>query len=237
MIAACQPNSQTTTPDRIGVYKGVIKHGSFSDEIQLELEKDSTDIRVFFTSLGLNASRIPLQDVDVRGDSIGFILRSDFYTFSFSNKWIDNHTALQGSLSVDTLTIPYTLERETGNKSNIPRSQELSFESNGLRIYGTIWYPDVKSNKGLVMITSSQNWDRSSSRAETILFAKKGYTTFHYDKRGTGSSEGDWTSATMEELLSDDINAIRYFRDKAGISLTNIGIKGSSQGEPKSHTY
>ncbi len=84
-----------------------------------------------------------------------------------------------------------------------------------------------------MIITSSGNADRSASRAESILFAEKGYITFHYDKRGTGNSDGDWRSATMEELLSDDLNAVKYFSSRTGIPLSNIGIKGSSQGAAK----
>jgi alpha-beta hydrolase superfamily lysophospholipase len=85
----------------------------------------------------------------------------------------------------------------------------------------------------LVFITSSGGGDRSGSRAEAIYFAQKGYTTFHYDKRGTGVSEGNWQKADMQELCSDDINAIRYFSEKVKIPLENIGIKGSSQGAKK----
>ena len=33
--------------------------------------------------------------------------------------------------------------------------------------------------------------------------------------------------------MKDDINAIKFFSEKTGISLTNIGIKGSSQGATK----
>jgi hypothetical protein len=37
----------------------------------------------------------------------------------------------------------------------------------------------------------------------------------------------------MEELIGDDIKAILYFSQKTGIPLSNIGIKGSSQGAAK----
>ena len=53
---------------------------------------------------------------------------------------------------------------------------------------------------------------------------------FNYDKRGTGKSEGNWQSATIEELCSDDINAIAFFAKATSFPLYQIGIKGSSQG-------
>ncbi len=98
---------------------------------------------------------------------------------------------------------------------------------------GTIRKPSKPNTNAIVFLTSSGSGDRSGSRAEAIYFANKGYTTFHYDKRGTGTSEGNWQAATMEELLSDDMNAIAYFSEQTGIPLSKIGIKGSSQGATK----
>jgi len=232
-IFACKPNVKTNKGEKTGNYSGTIKYGNFSDEILLKVEGDSNNITVLFTSLEQNANRIPFQDVEVNGDSINFKLQSDFYTYNFRNKWIDNNSKLQGSLSVDTVTTQYILEKELLDINKTPKSEEISFESNGLNLHGTIWYPDNKSSKGLVIVTSSGNADRSASRAEAILFTRMGFTTFHYDKRGTGNSEGNWEVATIEELLADDIKAIKYFSDKTGIPLMKIGIKGSSQGATK----
>jgi len=82
----------------------------------------------------------------------------------------------------------------------------------------------------LFFVTSSQGNDRSGSNAEASYFANLGYTVFNYDKRGTGKSEGNWQSATIEELCYDDISAIHFFAKISNLSLSEIGIKGSSQG-------
>ncbi|MCJ8164802.1 prolyl oligopeptidase family serine peptidase [Pontibacter sp. E15-1] len=232
-IFSCKRNPETNEGEKKGNYSGIIEYGNFSDKILFEIESDSINFKVFFTSLEQNANRIPLQNIEVSGDSINFKLQSDFYTYSFRNKWIENNSKLRGSLSVDTITIDYTLVKESLDNSNTPKSEEISFESNGLSLDGTIWYPSNKSSQALVIVTSSGNADRSASRAEAILFARMGFTTFHYDKRGTGNSEGNWEVATIEELSADDIKAIKFFSDKSGIPLKEIGIKGSSQGATK----
>jgi hypothetical protein len=108
--------------------------------------------------------------------------------------------------------------------------QELTFVSNDLELQGTLWKPKVPMNKGLLFVTSSQGNDRSGTNAEAQYFANLGYTVFNYDKRGTGRSDGDWQSATIEELCADDINALEFFSTISAIPLSNIGIKGSSQG-------
>ena len=232
-IFSCNSNSGIEKDEKTGNFSGIFKHGNFSDNILFEIERDSASFNVFFTSLEQNANRIPFQNVELSGDSINFKLQSDFHTYSFRNKWIDNYSKLQGSLTVDTSTTIYTLEKKHLNNSNTPKSEEISFESNGLSLNGTIWYPDNNEGKALIIVTSSGNSDRSASRAEAILFAQMGFTTFHYDKRGTGNSEGNWNIATMEQLLADDVTAIEYFSNKTEIPLKEIGIKGSSQGAAK----
>jgi dipeptidyl aminopeptidase/acylaminoacyl peptidase len=93
-----------------------------------------------------------------------------------------------------------------------------------------LWKPKHPINKGLFFVTSSQGNDRSGSNAEASYFANLGYTVFNYDKRGTGKSEGDWQAATIEDLISDDMNALGYFSKISYLPLSDIGIIGSSQG-------
>ena len=232
-IFSCNSNKQIDNGDKTGSFSGVFEYGNFLDKISFEIAQDSTGFNVFFTSLEQNANRIPFQGVKSMGDSIDFKLQSDFYTYSFKNRWLENNSKLQGTLTVDSITVPYTLEKELPSNNQYPKNEDVSFESNELKINGTIWYPKNEGNKAIVILTSSGHADRSASRAEAMLFAQRGFTTFHYDKRGTGNSEGDWQTATIDELVMDDINAIKFFSEKTGISLTNIGIKGSSQGATK----
>lgn len=216
-----------------GIYYGVFTHGNFSDEISFEIKKDSTDFAVFFTSLEQNAFQIPVRDIIIKGDSINFKLQSDKYTYDFSNSWNDGKTKLSGVLKVDTVLAPYILKKQKSAREDGIEPKEVNFQSNGLQLGGTIRHPKKSNKKGLIFITSSGGSDRSGSRAEAIYFANKGFTTFHYDKRGTGISDGDWQSANMEELCSDDINAINFFYKQTGIPFSKIGIKGSSQGGAK----
>ncbi|NNE01968.1 MAG: hypothetical protein HKN52_02290 [Eudoraea sp.] len=232
-LFACSSKVKTEKGEKSGSFSGIFEHGNFSDKIKFQIEQDTTSFSVYFTSLEQNANRIPFQGLEVLGDSINFHLQSDFYTYSFKNKWTNNYSEIQGSLTVDTISVPYVIRREENNESRYPRSEDVSFESEGLKLKGTIWHPSNGKDRAIIILTSSGNADRSASRAEAILFAEMGFTTFHYDKRGTGNSEGHWQSASMESLISDDIQAIKYFSSKTGIPLKTIGIKGSSQGATK----
>jgi dipeptidyl aminopeptidase/acylaminoacyl peptidase len=118
---------------------------------------------------------------------------------------------------------------EIDEKAEIEKT-EFKFESNGLQLYGTMWKPVKSVQKGLFFVTSSQGNDRSGTNAEANYFANLGYLVFNYDKRGTGKSEGDWQAASIEELCSDDMNALKFFSKVSSLPLSKIGIKGSSQG-------
>ncbi|NND15774.1 MAG: prolyl oligopeptidase family serine peptidase, partial [Eudoraea sp.] len=194
--------------------------------------KDSAGWQVLFSSLEQNAIGIPARNVIKEGDSINFILQSDRYSYSFKNSLFPDEYSLTGTLKVDTLEVDYVLVKNIKRVNQIER-QEITFDSNGLQLGGTIWRPRQPNRRALVFITSSGGADRSGSRAEAMYFAQRGYTTFHYDKRGTGVSEGNWHSADMDDLCSDDINAIRYFSNQVKIPISQIGIKGSSQGGAK----
>ncbi len=233
MLVGCACSDPKIKPLGEGRYSGVFLHGNFSDHISFDIERDSAEWMVFFTSLEQNAFQIPTSNVAVKGDSIHLILQSDRYTYIFKNKWDEDRGSLSGVLVVDTLRVTYILKKEKERELSLLKSEEVNFESNGLQLGGTIWNPAAPTPKALIFITSSGSADRSGSRAEAQYFAQKGYTTFHYDKRGTGFSEGDWQTATMEQLLSDDQNAVAYFVAKTGIPLRQIGIKGSSQGGAK----
>jgi len=216
-----------------GTFTGVFSYGNFKDKITFEIRKDVTKWQVRFTSLEQNAFQISAREVVVRLDSIHFKLRSDTHTYDFKNSWNDDKSQLLGTLKVDTVSVRYTLKRKKHDTRNSVEPKEVYFMSEGLKHGGTVWKPKNSNKKAIVFISSSGNGDRSGSRAEAIYFANNGFTTFHYDKRGTGISEGDWQSATMNELLSDDINAIGFFSQQTGIPISQIGIKGSSQGASK----
>jgi len=230
-LLSCMTHEKTAGLE--GVFTGEFSYGNFTDNISFEIKNDSANWEVLFSSLEQNAINIPAKNVLVRGDSINFMLQSDKYTYDFINIRDRKEDVLVGTLRVDTMTVDYTLNRQIPSDSKGTQPKEVKFQSNGLQFAGTIWEPGIPNQKAIVFVTSSGGGDRSGSRAEAMYFAQKGYTTFHYDKRGTGASEGDWQKATMEELCADDINAIQFFIKETGIPPGQIGIKGSSQGATK----
>jgi dipeptidyl aminopeptidase/acylaminoacyl peptidase len=219
--------------DFVGVYEGNFTHGNFSTPIQIEIEKDSLNYLVYFTSPDQNAYRIPTSNVSQKGDSIYFELNSDYFSFKFKNKRSEDGANLFANLSVDSISQNFKLEKINHLKESKIRQEDVSFKSNDLNLKGTMYFPSKPSNKVLYFVTSSGNSDRSASRAEAMKFTDQGFITFHFDKRGTGASEGNWRNSSIEELCMDDINALKFLSEKLNIPFSNMGIKGSSQGGTK----
>ena len=216
-------------------FKGNISHGKTSFNYQIELAPIEGKTRAFFSSMEMNAFEIPCQNTTYDKDSLNFYVISDYYTYEY--KFLPYNRNFKGQLKVysnETEKLLNTFETELTpdnlKESDLIEKQELIFVSNTLKLHGTLWKPKNPIKKGLFYVTSSQGNDRSGTNAEAQYFADLGYTVFNYDKRGTGKSEGDWQSATIEELCTDDINALEFFSKISSLPLSDIGIKGSSQG-------
>jgi hypothetical protein len=219
-------------------WSGKIDYETSSVTYQIRLAFDVNDLKAYFSSTELNAFEIPCQATTLKSDTLHFYVISDYFTYEY--QYLKREEDFKGSLQVysneteqllNTFKTDLIRQKEVGSEGI--EKQELSFSSNNLELYGTLWKPKNPNNKGLLFVTSSQGNDRSANSAEAKYFADLGYTVFSYDKRGTGKSQGDWQSATIEELCSDDMNALACFSKMTSLSLSKIGIKGSSQGGSK----
>jgi uncharacterized protein len=216
-------------------YSGTIHFGESTIDYQVKLLERDNQTNAFFTSIEMNAYEIPCQNTALKKDTLKFYVVSDYFTYEY--QYIKQNENFRGNLKIYSNeteqllnTFETSLNRNDNDVDNAIEKTDFTFESNGLQLYGTMWKPGKAIQKGLFFVTSSQGNDRSGTNAEAYYFANLGYTVFNYDKRGTGKSEGDWQSATIEELCSDDMNALKFFSKISDLSLSKIGVKGSSQG-------
>lgn len=219
-------------------YSGTIDFGQASINYNVNLIQEGSQTKVFYSSMDMNAYEIPCRNVKLTKDKFQFFVISDYYTYEYN--YIKNMNGYEGNLKVFSNesekllnTFDTKLSIENSIEAGVIKKIDFTFMSNNLKLSGTLWKPETSNKKGLFFVTTSQGNDRSGNNAEANYFTKLGYTVFNYDKRGTGKSEGNWQSATIEELCIDDINAIHFFSETTGIPLSKTGIKGSSQGGMK----
>ncbi len=124
------------------------------------------------------------------------------------------------------------------------------FESNGVRIYGTLTLPNSsKKSPACLFIggsfpqtrdgnldNSQIDWfptplpERNLFLDEAKILERLGIATFRYDKRGCGQSEGDFNTTSLFDLVSDARRAWQWLRGLPKIDTERIGVLGQSEG-------
>jgi dienelactone hydrolase len=113
-------------------------------------------------------------------------------------------------------------------------TKDVTFESEGIRLAGTIYYPK-RPQAAVVLVHGSDRVPRMTETAE--LLAKNGILVLTYDKRGVGDSEGVYagpevgTNNISKEnlnLLAKDANAAVRVIQKQNKNVP-IGLLGFSQ--------
>jgi len=229
-LASCQ-QKEYEAPSWPGHYTGWMTKGSFADSIRVDLEMRDSVLFGTFSSLAQNAVGIPLQNLRTSNDSIYFELRSDRFQYLFESRWENGD--MVGDMKVDTSGMSFRLQA----------SEQVAIEKMGtdigfltpdsLELQGTIFLPDTTPKAGIFFVASSGPAGRQGTLADALYFTGQGYAVFHYDKRGTGYSQGDWYTASMETLLNDDQLALDRFIELSDLEPGQIGLMGSSQGAAK----
>ena len=110
---------------------------------------------------------------------------------------------------------------------------DLTFESTGARLAGTLAKPVGRCNVPAIIVTHAANAPARTAGLYRHLVESLpalGYAVFVYDRRGTGASGGDSENANFDLLAADAIAAQRMVSHEQGINPRQIGFWGLSQG-------
>ena len=117
---------------------------------------------------------------------------------------------------------------EIGRKLD-QRREEVTFRDRDVVLSGTLVLPSSKGpHPALIRIQGAGPQTRRN--AFDGWFAYHGVAYLSFDKRGTGTSTGDWREAGISELADDVLAAVRFLRQRNDIDPDQIGIEGDSEG-------
>lgn len=113
------------------------------------------------------------------------------------------------------------------------REEPVEYQSGDVRLAALLLLPDKPGkHPAAIIIQGSGDSDRNNlwarSIAETIRGA--GYAVLLTDKRGSGSSSGDWRTVGFEELAMDALAGVTFLQSRSDIDSAAIGLVGLSQG-------
>ena len=114
-------------------------------------------------------------------------------------------------------------------------TEEARFRSGDLPLVGTVLRPRTPgTHPAIVFVHGSGPQTRDSYiRWFADRFARAGFVTLIYDKRGTGESGGEpWpqTSGSFTDLADDAVAGARFLRGQTYVDASRVGIWGLSQG-------
>jgi uncharacterized protein len=107
----------------------------------------------------------------------------------------------------------------------------VSFDSDGLRLFGVLGLPDGSPKSGLVLI---HGWSGYRIGPNRILvqaaraFNNAGVATLRFDLRGRGESEGDMMQTDLDGMIADACRAVDVLI--AEVTLTDVGLLGMCSG-------
>ncbi|MEP6590401.1 MAG: alpha/beta hydrolase [Gemmatimonadota bacterium] len=122
----------------------------------------------------------------------------------------------------------------TRTRSGTPiplHEEELTIANGDVKLAGRFMRPAPPGQYPVVLfLHGSGAADRGMFVAWGGLLAANGIASFAYDKRGTGSSTGDWQASTLRDLAADATAIVATLRGRADVSPERIALLGTSQG-------
>jgi pimeloyl-ACP methyl ester carboxylesterase len=111
--------------------------------------------------------------------------------------------------------------------------REVSFESEGARLFATVLMPaSGKAKAAVTMIHGSGESHRDNMwyQYQADCLAKRGVAVLLPDKRGCGKSKGDWRTVGFDVLARDATAGLQVLCRQPGVSKRRAGLVGLSQG-------
>ena len=117
-------------------------------------------------------------------------------------------------------------------------AEEIEFQSGELKLAGTLTLPEGEGPFPVFVLISGSG---AQTRDEEIYgfkifgiladyLTRNGIAVLRYDDRGVGSSEGNLTESTSEDLSGDVLAAVEYLKERPEIDMAQIGLIGHSEG-------
>ena len=104
----------------------------------------------------------------------------------------------------------------------------------GVDLAGRVVIPhSFEQIPGVVLVGGSGPSDRDNDGFFITLrehLVSEGFAVLSYDKRGVGSSRGRWATASVDDLASDAVGALRFLRGQGRVDPQRVSLFGHSEG-------
>lgn len=130
-------------------------------------------------------------------------------------------------------TLPGPAPAQVAGDDARPGGEEVRFRNGELELAG-LWFTPAGEGPfpATVIIRGSGESRRDNPWARLFVdvLLENGVAVLLPDKRGSGASDGDWRTATFEDLAGDALAAVRHVRSRRKADPERVGLVGLSQG-------
>lgn len=231
--------------DISGKWNGLLKFTGGQLRLSINIAKSETGYTATMDSPDQGASNIPVTTITFAGNELAFAIPAGGIEY----KGTYNGKGFEGTFSQKGFNIPLALGRDEVSLIKITRPQdpvkpypyreeEVSFQSGGIKLSGTLTLPQKEGNyPAVVLVTGSgpQNRDEELMDHRPFLvladyLTRNGFAVLRYDDRGVAKSEGNFETATTNDFADDAQAAYKYLNTRKEINKKKIGLIGHSEG-------
>jgi uncharacterized protein len=113
---------------------------------------------------------------------------------------------------------------------DVERREDVRFSSGDIQLAGTLISPNSNAkHPAIILVHGSGAEDREYMLPFARFLIRRGVAVLGYDKRGVGGSNGDWNTASFDDLAGDVVAAFEYLKARTDIDRAQIGLLGVSQ--------
>jgi uncharacterized protein len=238
-------------PEQVtGAWNGVIEAGAVKLRVVFNIAS-GVDGKLTATtdSPDQGAKGIPVQDVQVKGDSL--LLKIPAINGSYAGK-ITSAETIAGVLNQGGASTTLHLKKGAAMADAAPKRPQMpqrpypykevdvvvSNTEAGITLGGTLTIPSGKGpHAAVILFTGSGSQDRDMTlmghKPYLVLsdhLTRQGIAVLRLDDRGIGQSGGDPSLATTQDFTTDAMAAYAFLKTRKEINPKKIGLLGLSEG-------
>lgn len=219
---------QAAQRDPAGTWIGQWERAGSILEVEVNFARTASGYEGTLSSAQLRVVGIPFRRTRYEAPKLFWELVGDATTTAFEGTVLGD--TLAGRFREGEATGTFRLTRRTRAAAQV-QEEEVTFSNGQLTLSGTVMKPaGLGPFPGVVFLHGSGGEGRWASRYLANAFAERGIASLIYDKRGVGTSTGDWREAGFAELVGDASAAVEALRSRPWIARDRVGIHGHSQG-------
>lgn len=248
-LMAPLPAQETAGKSVEGIWQGALAVSGIELRIVFKIHKQpGGKLSGTLDSPDQGAKDIPVDVVTFTNNTLRLELKA--IGGVFEGKMNGGGTEIAGQWQQSGQALPLTVKR-TDKPAEARRPQEpqkpypyeeedVTFENKaaGVKLAGTLTRPRTKDPVPAVLLIAGSG---PNTRDEAVFghrpflvladyLTRQGFAVLRYDKRGIGSSTGDFAQATTVEFADDALAGVDYLKQRKEIDPAKIGLIGHSEG-------